>query len=53
MCVSFVLLAGCTSVNIFFDKLCHSRPPVSCGDKLFGFKVARVSCGLVVMEFFN
>ena len=53
MGVGFVLLTGCASINIFFDELGHSWPPVSGSDELFGFKVSRVASGLVVVEFFD
>ena len=41
MGVGFILLAGCASVNIFFDELGHSWPPVSGGDELFSFEISR------------
>lgn len=53
MCVGFILLARGTSIDVFLNKLCHSRLPVSCGYKLFGFKISRVAGSLMVMEFFD
>ena len=53
MGVGFILSAGCASVNIFFDELGHSWPPVSGGDELFSFEISRVPCSLVIMEFFE
>ena len=35
MGVSFVLLTGCASVNIFLDKLGHAWPSMSGGYELF------------------
>ena len=53
MGVGFILLAGCASINIFFDELGHSWPPVSGSQELFSFQVSGVSSSLVVMEFFD
>ena len=53
MGLGLILLTGCASINIFFDELGHSWPPVSSGDELFGFKVSGVASSLVVMEFFD
>ena len=38
---------------ILSNELGHAQPPVSGSYGLFGFKVARVSSSLMIMEFFD
>ena len=49
MCVGFVLLANCTSLDIFAYKRCKARPPELRGDKLAGFKVTWVASSLMIV----
>ena len=49
MCVGFVLLANCTSLNILAYERCKARPPELGGDKLAGFKVTWVASSLMIV----
>lgn len=53
MCVCFILLVGCTSVDVFFEELGHPWPPVSDSYEWFSFEIARMSHCLMVVEFLN
>ena len=49
MGIGFVLLAGCTALNIFTNIGSKARPPKFSCDELASFQVARVASGFVVM----
>ena len=49
MCVGLVLLANCTSLNVFAHERCEARPPKVRGDKLAGFKVTWVASSLMIV----
>ena len=50
MGIGFILLTGCTSINVFLDELGHSWLPVSSGQELFSLQVSGVSSSLVIVE---
>ena len=49
MCVGFVLLANCATLNIFLHKGCKTRPPEFRGNQLTGFQVAWMTSCFMVM----
>ena len=49
MCVCLVLLANCTTFNVFLDIGGRARPLELSSNKLAGFQVTRVADGFVIM----
>ena len=49
MCVGLVLLASCTSLNVFAHERCEARAPKFRGDKLADFKVTWVASSFMIM----
>ena len=49
VCIGFVLLANCTSLDIFPHKGCKTRPLEFRGNQLAGFQVAWVTCCFMVV----
>ena len=49
MHVGLVLLASCTSLNIFAHERCKARPSKFKGDKLAGFKVTWVASSFMIV----
>ena len=49
MCVGFVLLANCTSLNVFAYERCQARPPEFRGNELVGFQVIWMASSLMIV----
>ena len=49
MCVGFVLLANCTSLNVFAYERCQARPPEFRGNELVGFQVTWMASSLMIV----
>ena len=53
MCISFVLLAESTALNIAADERGKAGPPELSGDQLTSFQKAGVACGFMIVAPFQ